>query len=76
MTTKLGDARPEGSDRAKVLLVWCKVLSVTAEPAEYAERITTLISCSYGPGREEVLNTARQMALPPQREALAKAIGA
>jgi hypothetical protein len=34
-----------GVDWAKVLPVWFKVLSVTAEPEEYAERIKALLSC-------------------------------
>src|SRR5436309_14147614 len=36
-----------GVDWAKVLPVWFKVLSATAEPEEYAERITALLSRHY-----------------------------
>src|SRR6266849_3981244 len=60
-----------GVDWDKVLPVWFKVLSATAEPEEYAERITALLSCHHY-GREKMLVIARRRATPHQRKALAK----
>ena len=59
-----------GVDWAKVLPVWFKVLSATAEPKEYAERITALLSCHYSYGRDKMLAIARRTANPDQRTAL------
>lgn len=61
-----------GVDWPKVLPAWFKVLSATAEPEEYAERITTLISCHYQYGRDKMLAIARRTATKEQRKALAK----
>ncbi len=61
-----------GVDWAKVLPVWFKVLSATAGPEEYAERITALLGCHYHYGRDKMLAIARRTATPPQRKALAK----
>jgi hypothetical protein len=60
-----------GVDWAKVLPVWFKVLSATAEPEEYAERITALLSCHYRYGRNKMLAIARRTATTHQRKALA-----
>ena len=65
-----------GVDWAKVLPVWFKVLSATAEPEEYAGRITTLLSCHYDYGRDKMLAIARRIATTPQRRALAQVDGA
>jgi len=65
-----------GVDWAKVLPVWLKVLSATAEPEEYAERITALLSCHYSYGRDKMLAIARRTATAPQRKALAEVKGA
>ncbi|MGA3268483.1 MAG: hypothetical protein ABSE16_16875 [Verrucomicrobiota bacterium] len=65
-----------GVDWAKVLPVWFKVLSATAEPQEYAERITALLSCHYRYGRDKMLAIARRTATPHQRKALAEVKGA
>ena len=46
----------------KVLPVWFKVLSATAEPGEYAERITALLSRHYAYGRDKMLAIARRTA--------------
>ena len=59
-----------GVDWAKVLPVWFKVLSATAEPEDYAERITTLLSCHYRYGRDKMLAIARRIATTHQRNAL------
>jgi hypothetical protein len=65
-----------GVDWAKVLPVWFKVLSATAEPEEYAARITALLSCHYSYGRDKMLAIARRTATPDQRTALAEVEGA
>ena len=65
-----------GVDWAKVLPVWFKVLSATAEPEEYAERITALLCYHYGYGRDKMLAIARRTATSDQRKALAEDEGA
>ena len=65
-----------GVDWPKVLPVWFKVLSATAEPEEYAERITALLSCHYRYGRDKMLAIARRTATTHQRKALAEIKGA
>src|SRR6266436_8267916 len=65
-----------GVDWASVLPVWFKVLSATAEPEEYAKRITALLSCRYAYGRDKMLAIARRTATTYQREALAEVKGA
>jgi len=64
-----------GVDWAKVLPVWFKVLSATAEPEEYAKRITALLSCHYDYGRDKMLAIARRTATTYQRKALAEVKG-
>jgi hypothetical protein len=58
-------------DWTKVLPPWFRVLSVTATPKEYAERITSLIRhhCNYD--RDRMLAAASASAAAEQREALA-----
>ncbi|MGO8675919.1 MAG: hypothetical protein ACLQVX_08610 [Limisphaerales bacterium] len=63
-------------DWPKVLPMWFKVLSATAEPKEYADRITALLSCHYNYGREKMLAIARRTGTTPQRQALAQVKGA
>ena len=65
-----------GVDWAKVLTVWFNVLSATAEPEEYAEQITALLSCHYRYGRDKMLAIARRTATTHQRKALAEVEGA
>jgi hypothetical protein len=65
-----------GVDWAKVLPVWFKVLSATAEPKEYAERITALLYCHYSYGRDKMLAIACRTATTHQRKALAEVRGA
>jgi len=65
-----------GVDWVKVLPVWFKILSATTEPEEYAERITSLLSCHYSYGRDKMLTIARRTATTQQRKALAKVEGA
>ena len=64
-----------GVNWAKVLPVWFKVLSATAEPDEYAKRIKDLLSRHYSYGREKMLTLARRTATPDQRNALAEVKG-
>ena len=61
-----------GVDWPKVLPVWFKALAATAEPEEYAGRITNLLSrhCRYD--RDKMLAIARRMATTEQRAALVK----
>jgi hypothetical protein len=67
-----GGAWQVGVDWAKVLPPWFRVLSVTATPTEYAERITSLIRhhCNYD--RDRMLAAASASATAEQREALAR----
>ena len=65
-----------GVDWAKVLPVWFKVLSATAEPEEYAEQVTALLSCHYRYGRDKMLAIACRTATTHQRKALAEVEGA
>jgi hypothetical protein len=62
-----------GVDWARVLPAWFKVLSVTAQPEEYAQRITGMLANHYNYGRDKMLTVARRLATPPQRKALASA---
>ena len=64
-----------GVDWAKVLPVWFKLLSATAGPEEYAQRITALFSCHYSYGRDKMLAIARRTATTDQRKALAEVQG-
>jgi len=61
-----------GVDWVKILPSWFRVLSITATPKEYAERITSLIRhhCDYD--RDKILAAASASATAGQREALAK----
>jgi hypothetical protein len=65
-----------GVDWAKVLPVWFKVLSATAGPEEYAERITSAISRHYSYGRDKMFAIARRTATAHQRKALTTVKGA
>ena len=49
------------------------ILSATAAPSEYAERITALLKRHYNYGRDKMLVVARKTATPEQRQALADA---
>jgi hypothetical protein len=60
-----------GVDWAKVLPVWFKILSATAEPNEYAKRIKDMLSRHYSYGRDKMLVLARRTATPDQRKAVA-----
>jgi hypothetical protein len=62
-----------GVDWERVLPPWFRVLSATAAPGEYAERITALLDHHYNYGRDKMLTVARKTATPEQRKALADA---
>ena len=63
-----------GVDWDKVLPPWFRVLCATAEPEEYARRITALLDHHYDHGSKKMLAVARKTATPAQREALAKVV--
>jgi hypothetical protein len=64
-----------GVDWDKVLPIWFKVLSTTAEPKEFAELVTALLSRHYSYGRAKMLAIARRTATFHQRKALAEVKG-
>jgi hypothetical protein len=59
-----------GVDWARVLPTWFKVLSATAEPDEFALRISSLLSRHYRYGRDKMLAIARRIATSHQSKAL------
>jgi hypothetical protein len=61
-----------GVDWDRVLPPWFRVLSATAAPEEYAERITFLLE--HHQGRDKMLAVARKTATSEQRRALADAV--
>lgn len=61
-----------GVEWDKVLPPWFKVLSATAEPEEYADRITELLEHHCGRDNKKMLAVARKTATPAQRKALSK----
>ena len=60
-----------GVDWPKVLPVWFKALSATAEPDEYAQRVVAFLSRHYSYGRDKMLVIARRTGSPDKRKALA-----
>ena len=58
-------------DWDRVLPPWFRVLSATADPNEYAERITSLLEHHYNWGIDKMLVVARKTGTREQREALA-----
>ena len=64
-----GGSGEVGVDWEKVLPAWFRVLSATAEPDEYAQRITEILNCHYAHGRVKMLAKARKIATPAQRQA-------
>jgi hypothetical protein len=62
-----------GVDWARVLPAWFKVLSISAAPEDFAQRVTALLSRHYRHGRDKMLAVARRTATPPQRKALTEA---
>ena len=60
---------------ARVLPVWFELLSATAAPKDYAERITALLSRHYSYRQAEMLTIARRIATEDQRKALVDSNG-
>jgi hypothetical protein len=65
-----------GVDWEEVLPPWFRVLSATATPAKYAQKVTALLDHHYSYKRDEMLALARRTATPAQRRALAELAGA
>jgi hypothetical protein len=59
-----------GVDWKTVLPEWFSVLSVTAGPDEYAQRIEAFVGCHCNHERTELLAAAHSMATPAQRQKL------
>jgi len=59
-----------GIDWEGILPPWFRVLSATAAPGEYADRVTALLEHHYNYGRDTMLAVARKTATPEQRAAL------
>jgi hypothetical protein len=57
-------------DWENVLPAWFRVLSATAGPSDYAQRITTVLNRHYKHGRTKMLAVAHKIATPAQRQAL------
>jgi len=62
-----------GVDWEKVLPAWMKVLSATAGPEEYAQRVTWVLEHHDRYGSKKMLILARRTATREQRRALPKA---
>ena len=56
----------------KVLPPWFRLLSATAAPDEYGQRIVGLLKHHYDYGSARMLAVARKTATPPQRQALSR----
>jgi len=61
-----------GVDWKQVLPAWFRVLSLTADPAEYVRRFETFVGRHGNYQRAELLAEARQVATPSQRKELAE----
>jgi hypothetical protein len=61
-----------GIDWEKVLPVWFRVLSATADPGEYAQRIDAVLKQHYDHGRTKMLTVAMRVATPAQSRLLHK----
>ena len=61
-----------GVDWEKVLPPWFRVLSATAEPEEYARRISDLLENHYNYGSKNMFAVAYKTATPAQRAALSQ----
>jgi hypothetical protein len=63
-----------GVDWNKVLPSWFRVLSATAGPEEYAERITALLEHHCNSESEKMLTVALRTATPQQRKAVSEIV--
>lgn len=67
-----GGSSALGIDWEKVLPAWFGILSVTADPGEYAQRVDAILKKHYEYGRGKMLSVARRIATPAQRQVLPK----
>ena len=65
-----GGAWQVGVDWDKVLAAWFLCLSATAQPEEYATRVTEIVDEFQHHARDRHLSSARRLATPPLRQAL------
>jgi hypothetical protein len=70
-----GGAWQVGVDWPRVLPTWFKLLAATVGPADYAQRITTLLSNHHRSGRDKMLAVADRIASKDQRATLGATIG-
>jgi hypothetical protein len=63
-----------GVNWEKMLPAWFRILSATAEPVEYAQRIDSILKRHYAYGRVKMLAVARKIATPAQRQVLSKIV--
>lgn len=61
-----------GEDWKEILPPWFRVLSVTAAPREFAERVLAMMKSRCSPESKKLLPVARKTATPEQRNALAE----
>jgi len=59
-------------DWEKVLPVWFRILSATADPGEYGRRVDSVLKQHYVHGRTKMLIVAKRVATPAQRRLLPK----
>lgn len=59
-----------GIDWEKVLPAWFRILSATADPGEYAQRVDAILKKHYEYGRGKMLSVARRIATPARRQVL------
>jgi hypothetical protein len=55
-----------------VLPAWFRILSATADPGEYVQRVDAILKEHYDYGRGKMLSVARRIATPAQRQILPK----
>jgi hypothetical protein len=67
-----GGSWDDGVDWETVLPAWFRVFSMSTDPSEYSQRITTLLKRHYEYGRVKMLAAARRIATLTQRQALPK----
>ncbi len=60
-----------GEDWSEILPPWFRVLSATAAPDEYAERVLAMLKARCNSGRDKMLVVAHQIGTLDQRKALA-----
>ena len=61
-----------GIDWEKVLPAWFRVLSATADPGEYAQRIDSILKKHFANDPTKIVSVASRVATPAQRSAPAK----